>query len=111
MPKITASNQTAMAMDGMILQHLRIRNLHTRVWLDIAPRLAVNILLGTSFIDRCILKTFPAERMLMPKLATSRNSNAQSTKKEEIKHEKVYYGNPNDEHNRDKADQSFVRIV
>lgn len=44
---------------GLIVLRLRLRDPRTRVWFGVAPKLAVNILLGTAFIGRFIRGIFP----------------------------------------------------
>lgn len=50
---------------GVITLHLRPGDLCTRIWIGIAPQPAVNMLLGTVFIDCSIRGMFPSERKVV----------------------------------------------
>lgn len=48
--------------DKLLLLHLRLSDLSTRIWIDAAPHHLVAILLNTSFIDCFILGSLPVDR-------------------------------------------------
>lgn len=52
----TAARQL-FTFDALVLSHLRLDNIQTRVWLGIVAQLAFNMLLETSFIDHLIRKS------------------------------------------------------
>lgn len=60
LPLKTAPEQ-AVLVQGVISLHVFIENLHARTWLGIVENFAVDLLLGTSFIDRCIHGTLSTE--------------------------------------------------
>lgn len=45
---------------------IRMGYLHIRTWYGIVENLAVDILLRTLFINRCIRRIFPTERQIVP---------------------------------------------
>lgn len=49
-----------------MLLHLRLRKLSTRISFRVAPHLAVEIILGTSFTDRLVRGIFSSERKVVP---------------------------------------------
>lgn len=51
---------------GMIMRFVRLGTLHTRVHFGVVDSLAVPLLVGTSFIDRCFKAIFPIERVIFP---------------------------------------------
>lgn len=61
----TATKQL-LTLDSFILLNLRLSGLQTRAWCGVAPLFAVNLLLGTPFIDSCIRGIFPSERKILP---------------------------------------------
>lgn len=48
------------------MSHLQIGSLRIRKWFAAVDNFAFNLLLGTTFTDRRIQATFPAERKLVP---------------------------------------------
>lgn len=56
----TATKQ-AVIIDAIIPMFVRISDLCVRAWLEIVESVAFDVLLGTSFIDRCIWGVFPSE--------------------------------------------------
>lgn len=56
----------SLPLNGLILLKLQIGNFHTRVWLLIALLDAVEMLLGTAFIDRFMCGIFPSGRRVLP---------------------------------------------
>lgn len=53
-------------LGGIILFHFQLSNLQARVWLGMAPYVAVTILLGTLFTDRFIRGIFASEQKIVP---------------------------------------------
>lgn len=54
-------------MEGAILLQIRPYDLCVTVGFDIAHNLAVDMLLGTPFIDRLICEIFPANSKVVPR--------------------------------------------
>lgn len=52
LPTLRTATKQLLLLNGLILLHLRIGDLNTRVWFGVAPWLAFDVLLGTAFIDR-----------------------------------------------------------
>lgn len=53
-------------IEELFLLHLRLGDLCTLIWFGIAPQLSVNMLLGTSFKDRFIIRIFLSEIKVVP---------------------------------------------
>lgn len=105
MPRLRTENRQLTKIGGLILLQLRIGNLRTRMCFGIVWHLAVNVLIGTHFIDRFIRETFLTEHMVVswhspPVAILTRNH--QREKKPNT--EDVYSASPNDEHNIDTED-------
>lgn len=66
LPRFRTATKEPIHLQGTILLHHQIGNLNTRVWFSIFPNLAVDLLLGTSFVDRFIRGIFPGERKVEP---------------------------------------------
>lgn len=60
------ATQEPLRMGETILLHVRLRKLCVKVWCSIVHNLAVDMLTGTSFIDRFIREIFQAERKFVP---------------------------------------------
>lgn len=60
----TATKQP-LPLDGLIFLHLRLDELNTRIWFEIAPNLAVDIL-GTYFMELFIFDISPLKRKIVP---------------------------------------------
>ena len=65
-PGLTAATRQRIHVDGKILLTVRLGDLTARVYFGIVERLAVPLLLGTSFIDRFIDGVFPRTRQVVP---------------------------------------------
>lgn len=63
--RCTAPKQP-LTLDGLTILHFRFSGLQTRVWSEVAPRLAEDLLHCTSFIDRFIRGIIPLERKFVP---------------------------------------------
>lgn len=57
----TATKET-LPLKELILLHLHVRDLKSQIWFEMAPSLAVDTLLSTSFIDRFTRGNLHAER-------------------------------------------------
>lgn len=66
LPTLQTATKQPLSMDGFILLNLRLGDLNTRIWFGVAPHLALDIFLGTAFIDRFIRSIFPSERKVVP---------------------------------------------
>lgn len=64
--KLLTATMEPVRLHETILLHLRIGDLTARVWSGIVPILAVDVLLGTSFIDLFVRSNFPSERKVVP---------------------------------------------
>lgn len=61
-PHLCRATQESLRLEGTILLQVGLGDLRVRVWLGIVNNLAVDMLLGTYFIDCCIRRIFSAER-------------------------------------------------
>lgn len=66
LPRLRTATKAPILLDGTILLFVKIGELRVRVWFGIVKNLAVDILLGTSFIDRYIQGIFLSERKILP---------------------------------------------
>lgn len=65
-PGLVAATKEAMVLQEMILLCVRLGDLEVRAWFGVVDRLAVRLLLGTSFIDRFVKAIFPQDKCLLP---------------------------------------------
>lgn len=63
---LPAATKEAVHIDSTIPIFLRNGSLRVRAWHGVVKNLAVDVLVGTSFIDRGIQSIFPNERKLAP---------------------------------------------
>lgn len=61
-PLLRTSTKQAVTIKGLISLHVCMEYLHADAWFVIVENLAMDPLLGTSYVSRCILGLFPAER-------------------------------------------------
>lgn len=66
LPTLRTATKEPLPLDGLILVHLSIGNIKTRVWSRIVALLAVEMLLDTEFIYRFIGGIFPLEQKVEP---------------------------------------------
>lgn len=111
-PKLRTTTRLHMKLGRLIPLHLRICDFCTRVWFGFAPHFAMNIIIGTAFVDLFIHEIFAAERKVMPwySLPVANITGNPQKKKRPITQE-FYYANPNGEHNKEKKDPSCVYIA
>lgn len=64
--KLRRANEHPGRSEGVILLHLQIGNPRVDVWLGVLEDLAVDLLLGTSFMDRYVRDSFSLERKRVP---------------------------------------------
>lgn len=64
--KLSTATRWSIKIDGLILQHLRIKDLCTRIWFSVASRSAVDILMVTAFIVLIIRGKLLLERKDVP---------------------------------------------
>lgn len=62
---MTSANQQQITSEEVIQLHLRIDELCIRVWLGDVNKLAVDVLLDTSFVDQYTARIFPVKRKLI----------------------------------------------
>lgn len=67
MPNLQTAVQNSLHMDGKILLHIRFGTQCTRTWFGIIFSIDVDMLRGTSFIDRFIHGIFHSEQNLVPR--------------------------------------------
>lgn len=101
-----------MKPNKQILFHLCIRDLSTGMSFGIAPCLAINILIGTSFIDRFIHEIILINHKILPRYSPmdaniTRNQQMVKT----LNTQKVYNSNRNDEYISDIQNSSFVHMA
>lgn len=65
-PHLCTATKEPILLDGTILLFVNIGELRMRVWFGIVEILAVDILLGTSFIERYIRGLFPSDTEVLP---------------------------------------------
>lgn len=65
-PQLRTATREHVNVEGVIPMFVRIGDLRVRAWFGVVENLAVDILVGTSFIDRCIRGIFPTERKIVP---------------------------------------------
>lgn len=66
LPCICTAKKESISPDGTILLLIHTGDLSARVWYAIVQNLAVDISLGSSFINRQIQRIFPSERKVVP---------------------------------------------
>lgn len=71
LPELRTTAKQPLLIEGLITLHLGLGDQCTRIWLDFASQLAVNMLLITAFINSFICGIFPPERNKV--LATNSN--------------------------------------
>lgn len=69
--RLRTATKNRLSLDGSMLLHLHLDKLCTRVWFSIALHLAVDILLGTTFIDWFMSGIYPAGRKVVPRNSQS----------------------------------------
>lgn len=62
LPRLCTAQGRPLRLDGLIILYLCLGDFCILVWFRIASHLALDILLGTVFIDRSMFKIFPIER-------------------------------------------------
>lgn len=65
-PKLGIATKQAISVVGVVPLFVQVEDLQVRLWLVVFKILAVALLLGTEFIQRCIRGMFPLERNLCP---------------------------------------------
>lgn len=65
-PRLRTATKKPISLDGIILLFIRIGDFSVREWFGIVGNLALDILLGTSFIYRHIRGVFSSERKVVP---------------------------------------------
>lgn len=80
----TSANQT-FHLDKLILLHLRVGSVCTRIWFENAPYLALNIFLGTALINRFNRRIFSAEEKIVLMNSQPDAKLAHSTQNTEVK--------------------------
>lgn len=66
LPQLRTATKQPLLLDGLTFFHLRLGELSTFILFGVALHFALNIFLGTSIIDRFILKIFSLERKVIP---------------------------------------------
>lgn len=66
LPSLCTTPRQPLSLDGLVLLHLQLSDLQTRVWFRIVPYLVVSILIATSFIDRIVKGRVPSEEKIVP---------------------------------------------
>lgn len=61
-----SANKRPTRSESFIPFHFQIVDLSIRVWFGVVTSVAVDLLLGTSFIHRYVQEKFPSERKLVP---------------------------------------------
>lgn len=59
------ANPSVVSIEGIVSPFVPRGDLHLRAWFGLVANLAVDVLLGTSFINRCIKGIFPSERKIV----------------------------------------------
>lgn len=66
-PPLHTLNCEVVSVDGIVPLFVHLGDLRVCTWFGVVDNLAVNLLLGTSFIDPCIGEIFPTERKVVPR--------------------------------------------
>lgn len=66
LPIIWPATKPSRQIEDFVMRHLRLGDLYLRVWLGIAQKIVVNMLLATGFIGRFICGIFPSDRKVVP---------------------------------------------
>lgn len=63
---MTTAAKQAVTVPGLISLHICIGDLHARAWFGIIEKIAVELLLKTSYVDQCICVIFPSGWKYVP---------------------------------------------
>lgn len=65
LPKLQSATRQPPQTRDLVMLHLRLREVFSRVWFGIAPKFAIKLLPGPAFIDRFICNIFPSKRKIV----------------------------------------------
>lgn len=65
-PSLRTATRETVKVEGIVRTFVQIGDLRVRAWSGVVENLAVDILLGTSFIDRFIISILAGERKVVP---------------------------------------------
>lgn len=66
LPKLRTETNEPIKVAGITLLILKLGTLQVGPWLDVVENLAVNILLGITYIDRCFKRIISMDRKIVP---------------------------------------------
>lgn len=64
-PRLRTANGKVVSVEGIMHLYVRMGDLRVRSWFGVVENLVIDVLLGTSFMYRCIRRIFPSEQKIV----------------------------------------------